>query len=177
VEVRPVKGLTQTVQVTRTAVLAAVGIALFVLESFFPSPVPFLKIGLANVSSVIALSLLGPFPMFLVVIIRVVAGSALTGNLLSPAFLLALGGGLASAAMMAVVRMIARSKLSELGISLTGATAHVLAQLTLVRMLLVGSDAVYVLLPVLLLSSLAGGLIVGLIALHLVRSLRAAGVA
>lgn len=157
--------------------LAAAGVSLFVLESFLPAPVPFLKIGLANVSSVIALTLLGPIPMLLVAMIRVVAGSALTGTLLSPAFMLALGGALAAAAVMAGVRLLAGNRISELGLSLAGAAAHVLAQLLLVRLLMVGSDAVYVLLPLLLGAGIAGGMVVGTIALRLVRTLRDAGVA
>jgi len=90
-------------QITAVALLAAVGISLFILESFIPMPLPFLKIGFTNISSVVALILLVPGAMYLVVAIRIVAGSVLVGSFLGPSFLLAVAGGLTSATAMAMV--------------------------------------------------------------------------
>jgi heptaprenyl diphosphate synthase len=163
--------------IARTGFLASVGIALFVLESLVPLPVPFLKLGFANISSVVALELLGGVPMMIVVLIRVLAGSLLTGTLFSPGFILAFTAGLTSACAMAVVHRIGGRLFSAVGISLVGAATHVLTQLAVVRFLFVQHEAVMVLLPVLLLTAVAGGLTVGFIALRLLEALRRAGIA
>ena len=163
-------------QVARVGFLSSVGIALFVLESLVPLPVPFLKLGFANISSVVALELMGPVPMLFVVLIRVLAGSLLTGSMFSPSFLLALAAGLASGCAMALCRSVAGTLLSAVGVSLIGAATHVLAQLLIVSYLFVQNEAVMGLFPLLLLSAVAGGLIVGVISLRLLNGLQRGGV-
>jgi heptaprenyl diphosphate synthase len=164
-------------QVARVGFLSSVGIALFVLESLVPLPVPFLKLGFANISSVVTLELLGGGPMFIVVVIRVLAGSLLTGALFTPGFILAFAGGLASATSMALLRLVGGRLFSAVGISLVGAATHVLTQLAIVRLLFVQNEGVMVLLPLLLLSAVAGGLTVGWISLRLLEALRRGGIA
>ncbi len=159
-------------QITTIGLLAAVGISLFVLESFIPAPLPFLKIGFANISSVVALMLLGPGAMYLVVVIRIVTGSILVGSLFGPSFLLALVGGLTSATAMAVVFRFARNMFSTVGLSLIGSTVHVATQLVVVMLLYVRDNSLIILLPLLLLSSLIGGTIVGWISLRVMTVLK-----
>jgi heptaprenyl diphosphate synthase len=153
--------LSTTREVTTVALLTAVGVALFVVESFIPTPLPFLKIGLANVSSLVAMLLLGVPQMFVVVIIRVVAGSMLVGSLFTPGFVLAIGGGITSAMAMALTKRIGKQLFSPVGISLIGSLTHVVTQFLLVLWLYVQSSAVLVLLPLLLGSGFIGGLVVG----------------
>lgn len=161
-----------TRSMTTVALLAAVGISLFVLESFIPMPLPFLKIGFANISSVVALVLLGPGPMYLVVMIRIVAGSLLVGSFLGPSFLLAIAGGMASATAMALVFRAAPRLFSPVGLSLIGSTVHVAVQLVIVVLLYVRNDSLIILLPLLLFSSLLGGTIVGWMSLRVLAVLK-----
>lgn len=156
--------LSTTREVTSVALLTAVGIALFVVESFVPMPLPFLKIGFANISSVVAMLTLGIPQMFVVVVLRVIVGSMLVGSLFSPGFVLAFCGGVVSAASMAIVRLADKSLFSPVGISLIGSLTHVVTQFCLVLFLYVQSSAVLFLLPLLLLSGFIGGIVVGLIA-------------
>jgi heptaprenyl diphosphate synthase len=162
-------------RVTRLGFLASLGTALFVLESLIPLPLPFLKVGLANISTLLALVLSGPADALCVVFIRVLAGSLVTGSLFGPAFLLAMSAGLASAAVMAGVRRVTGRAFGPVGISLAGATAHVATQLSVVALLYVRSAAVMHLLPVLLLTALAGGLIVGIVTTRLLPALYSSG--
>jgi heptaprenyl diphosphate synthase len=158
-------------RITILALFAAVGTALFVLESFIPTPFPFLKIGLANVSSVLALMVFGAPEMMLVVVIRVVAGAMLVGSLFSPAFILAFAGGTASALAMAAVKSLTRNLFSVIGISLIGSVTHVLVQLIVVFLLYVQNAGVMFLLPLLLASALFGGLVVGWVSARLLTSI------
>lgn len=159
-------------RLTIIALLAAVGIALFVIESYIPMPFPFLKIGLANISSVLALFLLGGQAMVTVVLIRVIAGSFLVGTFMGPAFILAISAGLCSAVVMMSIFTAARNVFSPLGISLLGSITHVIVQLLVVRYVYVESATVLHLLPLLLTTALVGGIIVGWISLKILRTLR-----
>lgn len=158
-------------RLTLIAVLAAVGIALFVIESYIPMPLPFLKIGLANISSVVALVLIGTTSMMGVVLLRVVLGALLVGTFMSPAFLLALSAGVVSALVMGLARKLTRTLFSVVGISLIGAFTHSIVQLIIVRYVYVQTAVVLHLLPFLLGGALVGGLIVGAVSLRLMRAL------
>jgi heptaprenyl diphosphate synthase len=161
--------------VTRLGFLTAIGTALYVLESFIPLPLPFLKIGLANVSTLIMLFLSGPVDALIVVFLRVMIGSFLTGSFLSPSFLLAFAAGILSALTMGLIRTAAPSLLGPIGLSLAGATMHVCTQLAIVAFLYVHNLALIHLLPVLLLTGLIGGLVVGFITLRLLPALASTG--
>ena len=160
-------------RVSRLGFLTAAGTALFVLESLIPLPLPFLKVGLANVSTLLALLLGGPADALSVVFLRVLAGSLITGSFLGPAFILAMTAGLAAAAAMALVRAGAGRLFGPVGLSLAGSTAHVSTQLALVMLLYVRNAAVAHVFPVLLLTALAGGMIVGLVTVRLLPALPA----
>ena len=90
------------------ALLASVGLILFMFEGILPRPFPWLKIGLGNVASLLALFLYGAGGALAVTGIRVFLGSLLIGTFLSPAFLLSSGGALASWAVMAPLSSAAR---------------------------------------------------------------------
>ena len=156
---------------TRLGFLTAVGTALFVLESLVPLPLPFLKVGLANISTLLALMVSGPLDALTVVFLRIITGSLLTGSFLGPSFILALTAGLVSAAVMSLLRIIAPSILGPVGLSLAGSSAHVLTQLTMVAFVYVRNGALFHLLPLLLLTALIGGLVVGLITSQLLPTL------
>jgi heptaprenyl diphosphate synthase len=166
--------LSTTRDVTTVAMLSAAGIALFVIESYIPSPLPFLKIGLANISSVIALLLVGPLEMMTVVAVRIVIGSLLVGTFLSPSFVIALASGVVSSASMAMVHRFRPSLFSPIGLSLIGAILHVTTQVVVVSLLVVQASAVVSLVPFLLLTGVVGGLVVGWLSARLLRILSAA---
>ena len=159
--------LSTTREVTTVALLTTVGIALFVIESFIPTPLPFLKIGFANISSVVAIMSVGVPQMFIVVILRVVVGSMLVGSLFTPGFVLAISGGFASAVAMSLARTARKDLFSSVGISLVGSLTHVVTQFLLVLFLYVQSVAVLYLLPLLLISGFISGVLVGWIASRL----------
>ncbi len=162
----------ETRRMTTLAFLSAVGIALFVLESFIPIPFPFFKIGLANVSSLVSLILFGRLSMLLVVITRVIAGSFLTGSLFTPSFILGLSGGVVSAFVMALAASLGPRVFSVIGISLIGSVAHVVTQLIVVMLLFVQNESLVILLPLLLTSAIVGGLIVGWLSSRMIAIMR-----
>jgi heptaprenyl diphosphate synthase len=162
--------------VTRLGFLASIGTALFVLESLIPLPLPFLKVGLANVSTLITLFVSGPADALIVVFLRVLAGSLITGSFLGPAFILAMSAGIVSAAVMGGLRGVTGRTFGPVGLSLAGSSAHVATQIAVVGLLYVRNSAVIHLLPLLLVTALVGGLIVGIVSSRLLSALAASGV-
>lgn len=162
-------------RVTRLGFLASLGTALFVLESLIPLPLPFLKVGLANISTLVALIASGPADALIVVFLRVLVGSLVTGSFLGPAFILAMSAGVVSAAVMGGVRSLAGRAFGPVGISLAGSSAHVSTQIAVVGLLYVRNAAVIHLLPLLLVTALVGGLIVGIVTARLLPALNASG--
>jgi uncharacterized membrane protein len=72
---------------------------------------------------------------------------------------------------MAVVRKMTGTLFSVVGLSLIGAVSHSITQLLIVRYVYVQNASVLHLLPLLLTSSLVGGLIVGYLSLRLLGAL------
>ncbi len=155
------------------ALLAAASLVLFLFESVIPAPLPWVRLGLANVMTVTVLFLYGTREAFLLTILRVVLGSLLLGAFLAPAFFLSLGGGLAATAVMAAARALASRSLSIVGVCVLGAVAHNAGQLVILSaFFLRGPDAVH-LLPYLTLSATLLGAFTGFAARALVGYLAA----
>ncbi len=151
-------------RLARLSLLVALGLILFMFESFIPRPLPWLKPGLAHVATLLAMYLLDNRSAIIVVLLRVLIGSLLLGTLLNPAFVLALGGGLSATLVMGLARRYFSHIFSIFGISILGALVHNLTQLFLVQMILVHRAEIYYLAPFMMLTSLVTGCIVALVA-------------
>lgn len=124
---------------------------------------PWLKIGLANAVTVVAMTLFEPRAVFLLVAARTCLGAVLGGGGLGPGFAMSFSAGLVSAGVMIYGYRHWRPGLSLVGISVAGAAAHNVTQLT-VAALLLASPGVYHLLPYLLFTGTLAGLVMGYIA-------------
>ncbi len=148
---------------------------LFVFESLVPYPVPWMRLGLGNTATLLALFLFTPREALLVTLIRVVAGSLIVGRFFTPSFLLSFCGGLASLGAMSLVHRFFYPQFSPVGISILGALAHNLAQLTVVYLLWVKEAQILFFLPMFLFSSVATGFIIGVLTILVLQKLRAFG--
>lgn len=149
----------KTKKLALAAVLIALALALSYLERFLPLqlliPLPGIKLGLANVVTVIALYLLGTRFAFAVLIPRCILGGifgGLTGILFS------LTGGILAMAVMALCRKL--RLFSVYGVSVLGAAAHNIGQI-LAAMAVLGSVYVGAYLPYLLAVAVVTGLATG----------------
>lgn len=153
-----------TRRVSLLGVLVALALALHVLEAQIPAPLPWVKPGLANLMTLVALLSLGWRAALLVTTLRVVIGSLLVGSFLGPGFLLSLAGGAASTAAMALMAPGAWRLWSPLALSAAGAVAHGGAQLLALRGLhLLPSVDLSWLVPLVLAPALVAGIFTGLL--------------
>jgi len=88
------------------AMLGALCLFLSAIEYMIPKPLPFLRIGLANMPLMLALDIF-PFSAFmLLVCIKVIGQALITGTLFSYVFLFSLVGSFLSALLMFALRRI-----------------------------------------------------------------------
>lgn len=150
----------------RLPVLGALCLVLAGLEYLIPKPLPFLRLGLANLPLILAVDLLPPGPWFMLVAIKVLSQALVGGSLVSWVFLFSLAGSLSSALVMyGLRRLIPARWLSLLGVSLAGAMTSNLAQLALSRVIVFGESARFMA-PALLGTGLITGTLLGLFARH-----------
>ncbi|WP_147694879.1 Gx transporter family protein [Vogesella mureinivorans] len=160
----PPPATTHDLQLAR---LAAIGIALSLLESAIPSPLPGIKPGLANIVTLIALHQLGWRAAAWVSLLRIVGAGVLLGSLFTPGFWLSLAGGTGSLLMLGLASGLQARYFSLLSHSMLAGMAHLAGQLLLARLWLIPHDGVWQLLPPLMLSSLLASMATGLLTLKL----------
>jgi heptaprenyl diphosphate synthase len=145
------------------ALAAAVCLFLASIEYIIPKPLPFLRIGLANLPLLLALDLFPVAHFFLLLGIKILGQSLIQGSLFSFTFLLSLSGSLASGVVMLAARRLLGKSTSLIGISILGAMASNLAQLTLARYIVFGRSA-WMIAPPFLLVGLISSTILGYLA-------------
>lgn len=148
------------------AVLIAMGMILFLVESLLP-PLPFnAKIGLANIVTLLAIIMLGYVEAGIVVTVRCLLSGLFSGRVIS--FVYSLGGGLMSFFVMSLLYQFMFTKISIIGISVVGAFVHVFTQIT-ICILLIDQVNVITLLPYMMLISMTAGAVVGTIVHYIVK--------
>ena len=156
----------------RIALLSAFALGLHGFENLLPSPIPWLRLGLANIVTLITLLLYGMRPAVMVTLIRVMLASLIAGSFLGPAFILSLGGGIASTLIMGFVLQIAPRLFSTMGLSIIGALFHNLAQLFLAYFLFIQRiEAILLITPVIILFGTLTGTVNGAVSALLMKNL------
>lgn len=140
------------------ALLAACCLLLSLVEHMIPKPVPFLRLGLANLPVLISLGLLTVPELLLLVTLKVLGQGVVNGTLFSYVFLLSASGSFASVFAMLVANKAAGRYISLVGVSMLGALASTVAQLALAALLVFGSSTRYIAPPF-----LASGLITAIV--------------
>ena len=157
----------------RIALLSAYAIALHGFERFLPTPIPWLRLGLANIITLVALCLYGIRVAMMVTLIRVTLSSLFTGTFLGPSFMLSLGGGITSTLAMGSVMYLAPRLFSPIGLSLIGALFHNITQLLLAYVLFIQRiGAIILISPFIVLLGVITGTVNGVIADLLVKNLK-----
>ncbi len=153
------------------ALFVALAVALHTVEVLLPNPLPWFRIGLANILALTALFSYGIQALWIVSIARILIGSLLLGSLFSPGFLLSLGGGLVANTLMSFGYKLWQNKIGPVGVSVLGALGHVTGQLFIAWLVVVRHPSIWMLLPFFLLFALISGIVNGLAADYLLTSL------
>jgi len=156
--------------------LAALAITIHVAESALPSPLPGVKPGLANVVTLVALTLFGWRVAAWVAFLRVLVGSLFIGTFLSPAFMLSFSGAVCSITVLGLASGWAKSGRffapGPVGLGILASMAHMFGQFYAAYWVFIHHKALFNLLPVLMTAALFFGIISGLIAASMVNYLK-----
>ncbi len=123
------------------AMLAALCLFLSAVEYLIPKPVPFMRLGLANLPILVALELLSPSRVALLIALKVVGQGLVNGTLFSYVFLFSAAGSAASGLVMLAASRIPRERLSLVGICILGALGSNIAQIVMARFVIFGAGA------------------------------------
>ena len=155
----------QPKKLTLCGMLTALAIVLSLAERLFPLdaivPVPGVKLGLANVVTLFALTRLPTRDAVAILLCRVTLSSLLMGSV--TAFLFSLFGGLLALAVMGLLLRAEGRFCSVLGVSVASAAAHNIGQI-IAAVIWMKTGAVVAYLPLLLVMSVPLGLVTGLTA-------------
>ena len=136
---------------------AALAIAIHILEAAFPTPLPGVKPGLANVVTLIVYLRHGLRMAIWVAAMRVLVGSLLVGTFLSPTFMLSATGAAAALTALAVTGMIGGRHVGPVGLSVVSALTHMSGQIFVAYHLFIPHPALLKLVPILLTAAMLFG--------------------
>ena len=158
----------ETRKIARMGLLVALSMILSYVESLIPAfvAVPGVKVGLANIVVIFALYTLGPIEALIVSLLRVILSSFLFGSVLS--LLYSLSGALLSLGGMILMKKL--KIFSTTVVSVTGGVLHNVGQI-LVACLVLDTNVLIYYLPVLILSGVITGAVIGIIASLVIKRL------
>jgi len=152
------------------ALLITFAVVIHTIEAALPlpMPVPGVRLGLANIITLLTLVLFGLRSGLLVSIIRTILGSLFVGGLFGFGFWLSITAGVTSCLAMALVLTFQKKGLiSLLSVSVIGAAVHNITQLTLASIIIANMALLRGYYPLLLLLSVPTGIFTGLAAFYL----------
>lgn len=152
-----------------TALLGAFCFFLSAIEYMIPKPLPFMRLGIANLPILLAVDIL-PLPWYLILaLVKVVGMSVISGSLFSYVALFSLAGTLVAALTMWMARRAGGRQISAVGVSILGATVSNGVQIFLAKYVVFGAAAIYIA-PPFLLMGLVTGAVLGVFAERFSRS-------
>ncbi len=157
-----------TAEDRRVAMLAAMAISLSLAEALIPSPLPGVKPGLANIVVLLVLLQHGLRTAIWVSALRVLAGSLLLGNFLTPGFWLSVAGASISLLVLSLARSLPTRVFGPVSLSVLAAFGHIGGQLALAWAWLLPSSSIGYLLPVFSAAALVFGTVNGVIVARLI---------
>lgn len=161
----------RTSKLTIAALMAALALIFSYIEVLIPFSfgIPGIKLGIANLVIIVALYCLGTRYALLINIIRILIGGLLFSGIFGMFYSMA--GALLSMLVMVLVKKC--GLFSVTGVSMAGGVAHNLGQL-LVAAFLVSNLKIFVYFPVLVISGVVSGAVIGILAYLVIKKLPAA---
>ena len=152
----------RTQRLTQLALLTALALIIFIIEAQIPplTTIPGVKMGLANIITLVTLYRFGRRDALMVLLVRIFLGSIFAGQMMTLFYSLA-GGLLCYLVCAALYRAIPERRLWLL--SMIGAVCHNIGQI-LVAIFLTATPEILWYLPFLVLSGLVSGCFTGLAA-------------
>ncbi len=144
------------------ALFAALCIFLSTIEYIIPRPMPFLRLGLANLPLIIAVAVFSFSDVLFLAVLKAAGQGLINGTLFSYVFLFSFAGSIASAVVMLVLYRLFQRYITLTGISVMGALSSNMTQLWLSKLFIFGDSVKYIA-PVFLSIGFITSLILGIL--------------
>lgn len=139
-------------------IFIAVALICSYVESFISVGIPGVKLGLANIVTVLMLYTVGPVDAIIISVLRILLAGFMFGNAFSIVYSLA--GGLLSFLVMYVIRRT--NLLKCISVSTIGGITHNIGQLIIAAIVVENYNIMYYV-PVLLIAGAVTGLVIGIV--------------
>ena len=152
-----------TKKIAKLSMLLSISVVLALIESVIPifnGIAPGIKLGLANIVIVFAIYYLSIKDAIYISVIRVILMGIVRTGLFSISFFFSLSGALLSLLVMYLAKNM--TKMSVVGVSIVGAIGHSVGQI-IIAVIFLSNINIFYYLPVLLISSVITGIIIGII--------------
>lgn len=130
------------------------------IEYAIPKPIPFMRLGIANMGIMLSLYVLPIRQVLFLTLIKVFLQALISGTFFSYIFVFSLIGSFSSVFAMLFCKYIFKSKISFLGICLSGALANNLSQILLSYLMIFKSSTSFIA-PILLISGFISSIVLG----------------
>ncbi len=151
----------RTKRLTTDALFTSIALTIFMIEVQIPSiGIPGVKLGLANIVTVTAAFLIGPWDAGAILLCRILLAGLFSGQVMALWYSLA-GGALCWLTMLPLRKILTGKQIWVM--SVVGAVAHNIGQIT-VAVLVTRTTAILYYLPVLMISGVLAGLFTGMAA-------------
>lgn len=141
------------------AFLSAVCLFLSLIEYIIPKPIPFMRLGLANLPVLLALYLLKPKMFFLLILVKVLGQGLIQGTLISYVFIFSICGSFSSGIIMIILKSILNEKITLIGLSIFGALTSNIVQIILAVFLVFGKSGWIIASPVLIIGFISSAIL------------------
>jgi len=160
----------KTKRIVYLSLLAALAIVLHTIDHYLSAPLPLgVKLGLANIISLVVIELYGVKEMFVINFFRVVISGLLTGSIMSYPFFMSCGGVFLSSIVLAILKKL--TSLPMVSTSIIAAVFHNIGQI-LVLSFVLSSKAFLSYLFIMLASSIPTGIFTGMVALEILKRVK-----
>jgi len=147
----------------KIAFVAAVTLLLSTLEYLIPKPLPFLRLGLANLPLLLILDTFSLKAYSIVLLLKAIGQGMVSGTLFSYLFFISLAGTVSSGLAMKALKTALGGKVSLIGCSIVGAFVSNLAQLQVASLVAYG-PSIWIAAPLMLTLGVVSSLVLGLLA-------------
>ncbi len=145
------------------SLMVSIAIVLSIVESAISAfffIIPGVKLGLANIVTLVVLYLYGRKEAYLVLFVRVILVGLLYSGLFSNTFWISLSGGIIAVTTMII---LSKTKLSIYSVSVSGSLMHMVGQI-LAAIVLLSTETLLYYLPVMIMLSVPTGIITAYLA-------------
>lgn len=155
------KGRFTSKRIASLAILSALGLIMFMVESLFPPLfIPGAKMGLSNIFSLLTLVVMSPFDAIIVVFVRTIVGSFFVGSMST--LIYSLTAGMVSVLISSLLYKFVFPNITLIALSAVSAVFHNLTQ-NIVFCLVTSTPQMFVYMPYLALLGVMAGIFVGIV--------------